>query len=92
MLVGRGGGAVERAGLSIKGTGFDISAAVSKHGSFKSSHIVLSFGRDYKSRWSFLPGAFDNGIKDHMHGVNVKHVVNSQILEKNNSENQARQL
>ena len=46
----------------------------------------MSFGRDTKSRRSLLPIVYERGVKDPTQGNGKKHVMDSLILEKENSE------
>ena len=61
-------------------------------GTFVHLTLPVSFGRDTKSRWSLLSGVYARGSKrSHTGGKCVVDtpVVDSLILEKDNSENQA---
>ena len=65
VFVGGGGCAVERRTV-YRGDGGSIPIR-----QFRSPHICLSFGRDTKSRWSFLSGVYARGSKNPTQGVNV---------------------
>ena len=56
-------------------------------GHFVTPHLPVSFGRDTKIRWSFYLVSMPGEVKDPTQVVNVQPVVNSLILEKDNSKN-----
>ena len=66
-------------------------AAVSNRRQYRSPHIACVFARDTNSRWSFYLMSMPGEVKRPHTGVIVYPVVDSVILEKGNSENQARQ-
>ena len=63
MDVGSGGHAVERRTVNRGDGGSIPPTAISKVFEFRSPHICLSFGRDTKSWWSLLFGAYARGSK-----------------------------
>ena len=84
--MGSGGRAAEHRTVNQGDGGSIPHTAVSKLRQFLSPYICPCLSEEtLKAGGPFYPVSMTGEVKDHTHGVNVQYVVDSQILEKENS-------